>query len=80
MKLYFVRHAEPNYENHNDMLRELSNKGMKDRKLVTDFLTDKRVDIVLSSPYKRAYALKLRMSLKTIKAININPPAFQSDV
>ena len=53
-KIYFVRHAEPNYENHDDMSRELSNKGLKDRKLVTSFLMDKEIDIVLSSPYKRA--------------------------
>ena len=52
--IYFVRHAEPNYNNHDDMTRELSPKGMKDRELVTEFLTDKQVDIVLSSPYKRA--------------------------
>ena len=53
-KVYFVRHAEPNYNNHNDALRELSSKGMKDRKLVTKFLVDKHIDVVLSSPYKRA--------------------------
>ena len=52
--VYFVRHAEPNYENHDDVSRELSNKGLMDRKLVTDFLMDKQIDIVLSSPYKRA--------------------------
>lgn len=53
-KVYFVRHAEPNYNNHNDFLRELTSKGMEDRKLVTKFLEDKHIDIVLSSPYKRA--------------------------
>ena len=52
--IYFIRHAEPNYNNHDDMTRELSPKGMKDRELVTEFLADKQVDIVLSSPYKRA--------------------------
>ena len=52
--IYFVRHAEPNYNNHDDLTRELSPKGMKDRELVTEFLADKQVDIVLSSPYKRA--------------------------
>lgn len=52
--VYFVRHAEPNYNNHDDILRELSPKGMEDRKLVTKFLGDKHIDIVLSSPYKRA--------------------------
>lgn len=52
--VFFVRHAEPNYENHDDASRELSNKGLEDRRLVTDFLLDKQIDIVLSSPYKRA--------------------------
>jgi 2,3-bisphosphoglycerate-dependent phosphoglycerate mutase len=52
--IYFVRHAEPNYQNHDDVLRELSTKGMQDRKLVTQFLLDKQIDVVLSSPYKRA--------------------------
>lgn len=53
-RVYFVRHAEPNYDNHNDTLRELSPKGMEDRKLVTRFLSDRQIDVVLSSPYKRA--------------------------
>ena len=52
--VYFVRHAEPNYENHDDLTRELSPKGLRDRKLVTECLWDKRIDAVLSSPYKRA--------------------------
>lgn len=52
--VYFIRHAEPNYQNHDDQARELSPKGLQDRKLVTAFLSDKAVDAVLSSPYKRA--------------------------
>lgn len=52
--IYFVRHAEPNYQNHDDYSRELSPKGMEDRKLVTAFLEDKAIDVVLSSPFKRA--------------------------
>ena len=52
--VYFVRHAEPNYDNHDDRLRELSNKGLQDRKLVTEFLLDKHIDVIVSSPYKRA--------------------------
>ncbi len=52
--VYFVRHAEPDYNNHDDRTRELSPKGIRDRSLVTAFLQDKNVDIVLSSPYKRA--------------------------
>lgn len=53
-QIYFVRHAEPNYANHDDMTRELSPKGLEDRRLVTDFLRDKSVTAVLSSPYRRA--------------------------
>lgn len=52
--VYFVRHAEPNYDNHDDMTRELSEKGLKDRTLVTEFLLDKQIDAVLSSPFMRA--------------------------
>ena len=52
--IYFIRHAEPNYNNHNDLTRELSPKGLKDRKLVTEFLADKKIQVALSSPFKRA--------------------------
>ena len=53
--VYFVRHAEPNYNNHDDLSRELSAKGLRDRELVTRFLMDKDVDTVVSSPYRRAF-------------------------
>lgn len=53
-KVYFVRHAEPDYTNHNDMERQLTIKGKEDSKLVTDYLRDKDIEIVLSSPYLRA--------------------------
>lgn len=52
--VYFVRHAEPNVENHDDFSRELTEKGKEDSKLVTDFLADKKIEIVLSSPYCRS--------------------------
>lgn len=52
--VYFVRHAAPNYNNHDDMNRELTVQGLHDRRLVTDFLSDKNIDVALSSPYKRA--------------------------
>ena len=34
--VYFIRHAEPNYNNHDDMSRDLSPKGLEDLKLVTE--------------------------------------------
>ena len=52
--IYFVRHAEPNYNNHDDMTRELTAKGWADRKRVTEFLKDKNITKLYSSPYKRA--------------------------
>lgn len=52
--IYFIRHAEPNYNNHDDLTRELSPKGLKDRKLVTEYLKDKNIQVALSSPFKRA--------------------------
>ena len=53
-KIYFVRHAEPDYSNHDDRTRELSRKGLIDREFVTEFLSDKQIDIVISSPFKWA--------------------------
>ncbi len=52
--LYFVRHCQPNYHNLDDMNRELTAKGLADRPKVTAFFEDKSIDVVLSSPYKRA--------------------------
>lgn len=52
--VFFVRHAKPNYNNHNNSLRELTSEGIKDRKLVTKFLINKNIDVILSSPYKRS--------------------------
>lgn len=52
--VYFVRHATPNFNNHDDFTRELTAQGLKDRELVTAFLWDKGIDVVFSSPYKRA--------------------------
>ncbi|MBR3840465.1 MAG: histidine phosphatase family protein [Erysipelotrichales bacterium] len=53
-KVYFVRHAEPNYNNHDDYSRELTTKGLSDRKLVTEYLSDKNISVALSSPYIRS--------------------------
>ena len=52
--VYFVRHAQPNYNNHDDLTRELTEKGLADRKLVTAYLMDKDIHAVLSSPFHRS--------------------------
>jgi|GEM_PF-203256 len=63
--LYFIRHAEPNRKNparrkpgesdYVDATFPLTDKGLADRALVNHFLRDKKIDIVLSSPFKRSY-------------------------
>lgn len=53
-EVYFIRHAEPNYENHDDRTRELTQKGLRDRVLATQYLMDKDIQLVFSSPFKRA--------------------------
>ena len=52
--VYFVRHAQPNYSNHDDLTRELTEKGLEERKLVTAFLQDKDIHAVFSSPFRRS--------------------------
>lgn len=52
--VYFVRHAQPNYDNHDDLTRELTEKGLRDRGLVTAYLRDKNIHAVLSSPFRRS--------------------------
>jgi len=55
--VYFIRHAEPERSAdsiYTDRTYPLTAKGLKDRKLVNAFLKDKSIDVVLSSPFKRA--------------------------
>jgi 2,3-bisphosphoglycerate-dependent phosphoglycerate mutase len=52
--VYFVRHAQADNTVRDGRIRPLTEKGMTDRALVTEFLSDKSVDAVLSSPFKRA--------------------------
>ncbi len=52
-KVYFVRHCQPNFANKDDRTRELTRKGLNDRKVITNYLFDKNIDVIFSSPYKR---------------------------
>jgi 2,3-bisphosphoglycerate-dependent phosphoglycerate mutase len=53
--VYFIRHAEPDRTKGDDRTFPLSEKGRRDCEAVIKFLSDKRIDAVLSSPYARAY-------------------------
>lgn len=51
--IYLVRHAHSTYTKE-ERERPLSDKGHRDTENVTRLLKDKHIDVVISSPYKRA--------------------------
>lgn len=51
--LYFVRHAHSNYSA-DELGRPLTKQGLNDAKGITDILIRENIDVVVSSPYKRA--------------------------
>lgn len=53
-KVYFVRHSKPDFSIKDDLTRPLTEEGLKICEKITEFLTDKNIDVVYSSPYKRA--------------------------
>lgn len=70
--VYFIRHCESDTGIRDDYARPLTLKGLLDRELVTDYLEDKGIDLVFSSPYKRAidtvahFAEKHQFTMETI--------------
>ncbi len=52
--IYFVRHAEPNLDNHDDVSRGLSKKGLQDSKELVKVFEAISIDAFYSSPYRRA--------------------------
>ena len=53
-KIYFVRHAQPDFAHINDGTRPLTAEGMEDRKIVLETLKDKNIDAFYCSPYLRS--------------------------
>ncbi len=53
--IYFVRHSKPDFTITDELTRPLSDEGLKKCKKVTDYLLDKEIHKVYSSPYKRAF-------------------------
>lgn len=72
--IYFVRHAQSDNSVRDGRIRPLTENGMNDRALVTEFLKHKSVDTVFSSPFKRAvdtiadFAEKNGLCIETIEA------------
>lgn len=52
--VYFVRHAQSDNTNKDEMTRPLTEKGLQDRMLALEYLKDKQIDAIYSSPYLRA--------------------------
>lgn len=52
--VYFVRHAQPEYNWEEDRTRPLTKEGLGDIKKVTEIFTNFKIDLYLSSPYKRS--------------------------
>lgn len=71
--VYFVRHAKPNFNNHDDASRELSEEGTRFCRMVTAYLDDKEIDVMLSSPYKRSLDTIMDFSRKHCLEIQIVP-------
>lgn len=70
--IYFVRHAAPDYSVHDDLIRPLNENGIEGSKKIREFLSDKNIDKIYSSPLKRSidtvkpFACKVGLSIETI--------------
>lgn len=53
-RIYFVRHAQPDFGWTEDLTRPLTEEGKKDSKVVLEFFKDKNIDNFYCSPYKRS--------------------------
>lgn len=71
--IYFVRHAQADNSVRVGRIRPLTPKGLADRRLVTAYLSDKSIDAVLSSPFRRAidtvaeFAKKSGLEIETVE-------------
>jgi Fructose-2,6-bisphosphatase len=52
--IYFVRHGESPKTEGNERTRGLTDKGLSDARNITELLKNERIDIFISSPYRRA--------------------------
>ncbi|MEG0844466.1 MAG: histidine phosphatase family protein [Romboutsia sp.] len=61
-RVYFVRHAKPDFSVHDDLNRPLTEEGLRDSEKLAEYFKDKNITKMYSSPYKR--------SLDTIKEVS----------
>lgn len=60
-KVYFVRHAKPDFSVHDDLTRPLTDEGRMSSGKLINYFKDKNITKIYSSPYKR--------SIDTVKGI-----------
>lgn len=53
-KIYFVRHAQPDFSWEDDRTRPLTQEGRDDSRMVLNFFQDKKIDKFYCSPYQRS--------------------------
>lgn len=53
-RVYFVRHAKPDFSVHDDLTRPLTVEGLEDSKKIAEILKNKNISKIYCSPYKRA--------------------------
>ena len=53
-EIYYLRHAEPDFRCHEDCIRPLTQRGLSERFLAVDFLEQRKIQGIYSSPYRRA--------------------------
>lgn len=70
--IYFVRHAEPNYDHRDDFSRELTPKGVAQSENLIYVFKDIDIDLFFSSPYKRAVDTIYPLAKHRQKDIEIN--------
>lgn len=54
--IYFVRHAQSSHDTDDERRRPLTAEGMEDRYRAAEALRDVRLDVAVSSPYRRSVA------------------------
>lgn len=79
--LYLIRHSEADSTVNDQRTRPLTAKGKSDCRRITNYLADKKIDVVFSSPYTRAidtiqeyadgYHLKIQ-SEECLRGLRIN--------
>lgn len=53
-KVYFIRHAKPDYTEHNDLIRPLTESGIEESIKLIRLMKNKNITRIYSSPYKRS--------------------------